>query len=70
VLAAYFVDDKWCLVCETSVITLDRSDKVVFKVEHDEVFVRCWWEREQLVILDFQGNKISLSRSSLAHSTR
>ncbi|HEX8561284.1 MAG TPA: hypothetical protein VF668_24545 [Pyrinomonadaceae bacterium] len=66
VLAAYFVEDKWCLVCETSVVTLDGSHNVVFKFEHDEVLSSCWWVGDELIVVDFQGRKLTLSKSMLA----
>lgn len=65
VLAAYFVGGSWCLVCETSVVTLDRSYQVAVKFEHCEVFTRCWWDGGELIVLDFQGSKMSFSESSL-----
>ena len=57
--AAYVTADRWCLVCETSVILFDSESGIeVEKFEHDEVILNSWWLDEGLLLEDFEGRKL------------
>lgn len=64
--AVYGVGDRWCLVCELSVVLFDeRLGQEVAAYHHGEVLMESWWASGRLFVEDFDGRMLQfdLSRS-------
>jgi hypothetical protein len=57
---AYPVGDRWCFVCELSVVVFDPGSWTeLTHYDHDEVLGRSWWSNDQLLVEDFQGHRLT-----------
>jgi hypothetical protein len=59
-LAVYQLSSSWCLVGETTVVTVDDpAGPAITSYLHDEVITRSWWVGSILWIEDFRGRRFS-----------
>lgn len=59
--AVYGVGDRWCLVCELSVVLFDvQLGQEVAVYYHGEVLMESWWESGRLFVEDFEGRTVQL----------
>lgn len=54
--AAYGLGDRWCLVCELSVVLFNpQFAQKVAVYHHHEVLLESWWASGRLFVEDFEG---------------
>jgi hypothetical protein len=54
----YLVDNRWILVCETSLAMIDSGKMAeITGYDHDEIITGSWWDEGVLVIEDFQNRR-------------
>jgi hypothetical protein len=55
----YAIGDRWCLVCELSVVLFDESlGQEIASYQHNEVLMDSWWASGRLFVEDFDGRKL------------
>lgn len=64
--AVYAVGDRWCLVCELSVVLFDeRLGQEAAAYHHGEVLMESWWASGRLFVEDFEGRTLQFDLSRL-----
>lgn len=60
----YAVGERWCLVCELSVVLFDESlGQEIAIYHHNEVLMDSWWASGRLFVEDFEGRKLQFDLS-------
>jgi len=61
---AYGVGDRWCLVCELSVMLFDAQlGQEVAAYHHNEVLLESWWASGRLFVEDFERRRLQFDFS-------